>query len=720
MDAKDLVRTFSATPGYNEDFLAEAGLVETSSARTRFSEIEPGISVRESMNQRSQDFFRWDERTPRAKNEKIRACDQAYRTCGPVKFILDMMTDFVCQGLDIYHPNASKQDRYRHWWKRIDGNRISDLIVSHMFRHGGVGVLRAFSKLTTADIKDLDTTQAADDLPYIPSPAPTLNRIPIQYTVLNPTSLTPLGGALGMFAGLKRYGITLETSLANSIKNPRTKIDKDIVKGLPAYIVEAAKSADKIIPLDPEKIEVLYYKKDDYQYWPDPLVFSVLKDIRLYDKMKDADNAALESAISRVRLWILGSLEHKITVGKDQFSKLRNQILASRSGGAIDMIWDGALDFKESSSDFTKVLGQAKYQPSLQAINAGLGIPQSLTGGGDSGGMTNNALSLKTLIERLQYARNLLIRFWEGEFEKLRVAFGDRHAPRLRFDVMSLSDEAAEKMLWIQLYDRHLLSDETIQERFGELPEIETARMRKEAAQRTDDKRNPRQGPFTEQAGHPDQLKKAVLGQGIAAPSQVGVKLQPKAEGEKSLLDRQEAQTLKTAKIAAQNKPAAPGVAPTKKKGTPGQGRPKGKKDDGKRKTRTPKVQATASIFTLQMKARNDLKAIGEVITPAYLAQLGKKNLRGLSNAESETLEHLKFAHLMDTAVGEQPHLPAIAADLTKTPLLQHLEVLNDLTADSFVGRGVNPTVEDTREMMVSVYVMTNLETDDGDLESDD
>lgn len=717
MDAEDLVRTFSTSSNFNPDYLSEAGLVESTSARDRFANVEPGISVRESMNQRSQDFFRWDERTPRAKNEKITACDRAYRTCGPVKFILDMMTDFVCQGLDIYHPNASKQDRYRHWWKRIDGNRISDLIVSHLFRHGGVGVLRAFSKLTASDIKDLDTTQAADDLPYIPSPAPTLNRIPLQYTVVNPTSLTPLGGALGMFAGLKHYGITLDTVLVNSIKSPKTKIDKKIVEGLPKYIIDAAKSADKVVPIDPEKIEVLYYKKDDYQYWPDPLVFSVLKDIRLYDKMKDADNAAVESAISRVRLWSLGSLEHKITVGRDQFSKLRNQILASRSGGAIDMIWGAELDFKESNSDFTKVLGSAKYEPSLQAINAGLGIPQSLTGGGETGGMTNNALSLKTLIERLQYARNLLIRFWEAEFEKLRVAFGDRHAPRLRFAIMSLSDEAAEKMLWIQLYDRHLLSDETIQERFGELPEIETARMRREVAQRSEDKRPARQGPFTEQAGHPDQLKKAVLGQGIAAPSQVGVKLAPKAEGEKSLLDRQESQTLKTAKIAAQNKPA---VTPAKKKGTPGQGRPKGKKDDKNRKTRTPKVQATASIFTLQMKARNDLKAIGEAVTPAYLAQLGKKNLRGLSNAEAETLEHLKFAHLMNVAMDEQPDINNLKDDLGRTPLLQHLELLNDLTADSFAGRGVNPTVEDTREMMVSVYVMANLETDDGDLESDD
>ena len=71
----------------------------------------------------------------------------------------------------------------------------------------------------------------------------------------------------------------------------------------------------------------------------------------------------------------------------------------------------------KSDTYSNKFLGSEKYQPVLTSIYAGLGIPPTLTGASSSGGYTNNYVSLKTLIERLEYGRDVLKQFWRHEIE---------------------------------------------------------------------------------------------------------------------------------------------------------------------------------------------------------------------------------------------------------------------------------------------------------------
>ncbi len=52
---------------------------------------------------------------------------------------------------------------------------------------------------------------------------------------------------------------------------------------------------------------------------------------------------------------------------------------------------------------------------------------------------------------------------------------------------MSLSDESAEKNLLIQLADRDIISQETILERFKEIPSVEKMRLKREQKDRSND-----------------------------------------------------------------------------------------------------------------------------------------------------------------------------------------------------------------------------------------
>ena len=144
-----------------------------------------------------------------------------------------------------------------------------------------------------------------------------------------------------------------------------------------------------------------------------------------------------------------------------------------------------------------QILRLRKYNSVLNSIYAGLGVPPTLTGmAGNGGGFTNNFISLKTLVERLQYGRSLLVNFWQKEIEVVRKAMGFRRPAYVQFDQMNLSDDTAEKNLLLQLADRDIISHETILERFKEIPTVEKIRLKREMKSRDRDDSPNKAGPY--------------------------------------------------------------------------------------------------------------------------------------------------------------------------------------------------------------------------------
>ena len=93
-------------------------------------------------------------------------------------------------------------------------------------------------------------------------------------------------------------------------------------KTLPQDLYNRLKNGERTIPIDLNKVDFHFYKKDDWMVWSDPMISSILDDIIMLEKMKLADMAALDGAISNVRLWTVGDLDHKIIPTKAVINKL--------------------------------------------------------------------------------------------------------------------------------------------------------------------------------------------------------------------------------------------------------------------------------------------------------------------------------------------------------------------------------------------------------------
>jgi hypothetical protein len=618
-------------------FKANAGFRNRSND---YSNLLPGINSKPGLTRKGYDYFRPDEAVPTHTKEIIRRADDIYQRVGLVKNVIDLMADFAVQGIKPVHKNKRIERFYRKWFKKVNGKDRSERFLNNIYRVANVVINRQTAKISLKTVDEffrataaVDTTEQDDAVVNVEK-----REIPWRYTFIDPVYVNVAGGALSSFVGQKRYELSIPAGLRKIITSPKTDNERAIIEGLPTQIIEAAKTK-KPYPLDPQKTLVFHYKKDDWQSWSYPMIYSIMDDITVIEKLKLADMAALDGAISNIRIFKLGNLEHKIAPTKAAASKLSGILQNNVGGGTLDLVWGPDIELIESNTNVHQFLGEGKYIPHMNSVYAGLGIPPTLTGTFGAAGTTNNFISLKTLTQRLQYGRDVLISFWEKEFELVQKAMGFKYAARLEFDRMDLSNEDAEKALLIQLADRNVISDELLQTRFGFDPEMEKIRLNRETRERESNRMVQKAGPWYDPMFE-ESMKKVALQIGIATPSQVGLQLEKKKNGEKTVLEMRTPPPLSNVKDS-----------PESLKGIPQQGRPKNSKDSSKRKDKKFSPQTGA---TIQLWADATQDTIAELVNPILLDFYSKKNMRSLSSEQYVEAEEVRTRILLSASPNQK------------------------------------------------------------------
>ena len=604
-----------------------------------FLDLEPNKSVRPGFTAYDYYSFRPEESVPAQQKRIIKMCMDAYDKVGIIRNVIDLMGDFGCQGINIVHESKSVEDFYQQWFKKVDGKERSERFLNNLYRTGNVIIYRSTASITPEIVKYMKSF-AADIRVEIPNVEK--NVIPWRYNFFNPLSVDLRDGALNIFLGKKFF----EISSSKFFDNFKDGIPQNILETLPTELKKQVSSGKRSIPLNPEKLSVFYYKKDDWNFWANPMTYAILDDIIMLEKMRLADLSALDGAISNIRLWTLGNLEHQILPNKAAINKLRNILASNVGGGTMELVWGPELTYTESNSQVYKFLGSEKYQSVLNSIYAGLGVPPTLTGmANNGGGFTNNFISLKTLVERLQYGRDLLIKFWEKEAEIVRKAMGFRKSPHIVFDQMSLSDEASEKQLLIQLADRDIISHETVLERFKEIPSVEKVRLQRENKERESESLPEKIGPFS-----PPEIK-------------------------------------------------APVSTP---QASPDNGRPLNKRDTKPRKKRVDTPKSTPGVASLFVWTQNAYEEISSSINEAYLQTKNKANMRQLTRGEVAELENIKLHALVNVQVFDE-----LSIDKIKAAICSEKNIPNDFRK-TIKANKINTFdlhIDDYKKKILALYV---------------
>lgn len=680
---------------------------------TRFMDLDPNVSVRDEFTRSDYETLRISEKVPTNKRDIMALCHDVYRKVGIVHNIIDLMGDFTCQGIRFVHPKPSVQTFYQNWGKKVGLTERSERFSNLLYRLGNVIVKRLTAKLRKPDIRKMKSVRGDVDIDRVLSlPIFDKNEIPLKYTFLSPMSVRIIGEEVSTFTGQKIYGLQLSERFLSEVRKllQGSAVEKSLVENLPedikAGIINPSTlsryGGSYLIPLDSDKIRSFHYKKDDNEVWGDPLHFSVLPDILHLQKMRLADLAALDGAISQVRLWTLGNLQERILPTEAAITKLRNALLNNVGGGSVDLIWGPELTFTESKTTVYEFLGEEKYRPVWQNIYGGLGVPQTLTGSGGAGGTTNNFISLQTLIQKLEYGRQILISFWQEELEIIARAAGFDQAATIQFDYDILSDKQAIRALLIQMWDRDIITNETILERFSEDFDIERARGKRERTMRKSGKLAPKASGFHKP--QPEQeLAKIALQNKMATPSEVGLELKENSSEDQKRYGKN-----------MKNVDGGRGAVPdSKAKRVSGQGRPVNSKDSTKRKTKTFKPRTTAEVAEVFSWALDAQEKVAKIVNPIITGYFKKDNLRQLSIEESEHLEKMKFGVLLNLEPYQNVDKNIIGNILKDGNLFSEeaSEYYNNLLKNK-----KDVTLAEQKRLQIETYIYQNFEQ--GDIEN--
>lgn len=600
-------------------------------------------SVKSTYNRGDYNYFRMGNTTIHSRANMLKVCKQAYKRVGAIQNVINLMSDFGSKGIRFRHKDKKIEKLCQTWGDKVGLAERSERFLNYLYK---LGVVIAYESLGRLDANKSDSKY-----------------IPLKFTFLDPSSVRIKEEGESVIPENPTYELVQYSSEVDRINNQNAASVPEVLEN------RIAKT------LNSERLSVYHYRKDDWEFWGTPITYAILDQLEMLEKLQLADISALDGAIQQVRLWTIGKItdnpQTTFMPTKPMIDKWRNVLANSVNGGTMDIVAGPEVSFTESSTSVHQFLGKSKFEPTMDAIYDGLGIPSALRSGGKEGSNAN-PISLKTLIERLNYGRLLLVEFWNKQLKKLFKAVGIEKTdlPVIEFDYMVLTDEAAEKKLLIDLIDRDVVDNATVLERFHMDPDIVEHRLKIEAEKRGETSPE-KAGPF-HNAQVKDDIKKQLVATNAATPAEIGVKV--------NVPEKEQTKRRVSAKKAAEKPKPTPGttgrtpVKKTKTKGTGG--RPKNTTETRKRNKKGA-GKAKASI-DMTVWASTAQKQISDIVTPVMLSVYEKKNVRSLSVEETNVLEIAKANVLFQiepfTQITEE-----LVAKATETPI--NRELIEDLQA---------------------------------------
>ena len=245
----------------------------------------------------------------------------------------------------------------------------------------------------------------------------------------------------------------------------------------------------------------------------------------------------------------------------------------------------------------------------------------------------------------------------------------------------------------IQLADRNLISEETLQRKFGDNPDMERVRITRETKGRDSGRIPDKAGPYHD-ANTDSALKKIALQTQVVTPSEVGLELEDRMDGQESGLELRNKQQKKNQQFGK------PGPE-QEQKGTPQEGRPKNSKDIEPRKQKqvNPRTKAV-----LQIQARAAQDEIATIINPIILDLFDKKNFRSLSSKQSDDAERIRFGVLYNLESLSNIDLDSVQEALSHSIPSEIDSLYTNWIYEFSRESGRTPTVEECRQIQASIY----------------
>lgn len=398
---------------------------------------------------------------------------------------INILTNFAAKGFENDIDDENIKNFFDNWVIDVGFDEIVEKIFFDFFR---VGMVRTYKVLGRYEPK-------VNFLNSVPGEAARVvksgrevgirrNRfsksfIPIGYTVLNPTMVVIKGSLMfGQTATfLKKQAGKEIKPLLEMNRGDLSTFQKKIIDSLPADFKRAVLKGQDI-PLDPDLIGEVDYRRMPYERYPLPRAARAFEAVEFKDELRKADYSTLDGITNYILLIRVGNDNHPV---KKQETLERASEIFDTVSKSYKVVWNHTLDVEKiTSPEIGEILGQDKYLQVNEDITGAIGMIRAMIDGSGDARPAATELAIKSVIEEINYARRQISRWIYKEYRQVAEAMGFDRIPRVRFDDMALRDELKMMSIVQGMIDRRIISYRTGQKKLGFDPDTEIAQMKAE------------------------------------------------------------------------------------------------------------------------------------------------------------------------------------------------------------------------------------------------
>ena len=388
-------------------------------------------------------------------------CQKAYYNYAMFRNVIDLMTEFSSS--NIYFKGGSKKSRQflEAYFKKINLWGFQEKFFREYYRSGNVFVYRFDAKLQNKDLQKITKTFGS-----LASLSDNSN-IPIRYMILNPADITMHGNI--SFSNGTYFKVVTDYELQR-LKDPQTEEDEQVYENLPQETKDQLKNNQVnslSLPLSPDKVSAVFYKKQDYEPFAIPMGYPVLEDINWKAEMKKMDMAITRTMQQAILLVTMGSEPDKGGINQKNLTAMQ-KIFDNESVGRV-LIADYTTKAQFVIPDIANLLDPKKYAVVNEDIKQGL---NHILVGDEK--FANSNIKVKVFIERLRQAREAFINeFLMHEVKRICKDLGFKNYPTPVFEDIDIKDADTYTKVYTRMVELGILTPEEALKAIetGKLPE---------------------------------------------------------------------------------------------------------------------------------------------------------------------------------------------------------------------------------------------------------
>lgn len=400
-------------------------------------------------------------------------CQKCYYNFALFRNIIDLMTEFSVSPLTLRGGSQKSRDFFNGLFAKINIWDLQDRFFREYYRSGNVFIYRFDADIQPNDIRQISKVFASEMAqaglgdndnknPYLSTNVIKINpeevvidkmKIPARYIILNPADIqmmSTLNFAYGIY-----FKIMTDYEIAR-LRNPTTEQDTAVFHDLPKEVQKQIKTGSRVIaiPLDPTRVAMVFYKKQDYEPFSVPMGYPVLEDINFKAELRKIDMAIARTMQQIVLLVTAGAKPEEGGVNQKNLEALR-RLFENQSVGRV-LIADYTTTAEFVVPAIGELLDPKKYEIINQDINVGL---NNVFAGEDK--FANQQQKVELFIARLESGRQAFVsNFLIPEMIRIAKSIGLKNYPTPLFEPIELKDNTNTNKIYGRLMELGVLTPE--------------------------------------------------------------------------------------------------------------------------------------------------------------------------------------------------------------------------------------------------------------------